>query len=115
MIDADLANRIMNFMPFVQQITYKSRTSGDTFTDYTVTRASSGKTKKLMPRIDSLRGTAEILQQGELTWEFAAVDLPVTPRTLDEIVDSSSTLWIVLEVIMQLNGNMYILSCRKGV
>lgn len=110
MINADTASRIVNFMPFIEEITFYVRTSGDTFSSTSSIRARRKKIDK-----KALGVEAEELNDAELIWQIAKCDFSTEPDVMDYLLDSAGVKWIIIMVKLQLNGNMYNLFCKKGV
>lgn len=109
-INKTTASRIPKFVPFQEAVTYYARTSGDSFTSYSVTRAHRKK-------IDLKDGSfaPEILVTADLIWSICADYLSVTPKQDDYLTDSSGTKWVVLSQVQQFNGRIFNLLCRRGV
>ncbi len=101
MINKQTADRLKQIMPFLEPITYSSRTSGDTFKTYSVPRARRKKVNKQDKGIPP-----DILVEAELIWQIVADELGVEPKLMDVITDSGSVSWTVIHVVEQLNGTV---------
>ncbi len=107
MIDRYTGRLVPRFLPFQEPVTYYSRTGPDGYTPYFVFRARRKKLRK--------ERLPDLLQRAEVVWQVASDQLPAVPMKDDYLTDEAGASWVVVEVVGQLNGQVYNLLCREKV
>ncbi len=110
MLTISASTMVPKMLPYQEKIIYYVRTGVDTFTAVNVERARRKKIDKQEEGLDP-----DILIKADLIWQVQYEYILLEPLVDDNLVDSSGTKWIVLEVIEKFNGKIYNLFCMRSV
>lgn len=103
--------RVATITPFQQQVTYRQRVSGDTFSNTPIYKAH----RKIVDDKES-GFSEEILMAAEMIWQITSGYLgSIVPVPDDKLVDSSGVEWVILGVLNLMNGQVFEMACRQGV
>lgn len=115
-----IVNRISNFMPMLETITYYSKQAdGGDYTRYTIQRVRPRKAK-----LEDVKKNPALLAVVEKVFEVyanmltlaaqtAGVDTPLIPTKNDYLVDAKNRAWLILHVDNALNEGVWHLFCQE--